>query len=163
MEINIDEINLSELKLGGFGHTVIEMLIIPSVDEGKEITDEIYSWIVNPPPIYMSASEKSSDKAKKAQKVYLEKRNASLTLVQLMKREFYEFLCTDSKYYRKERLALGSNINVLISGLAVAIATKLKGVEIGIATSFVTSFMIVLAKIGKRSLCLHYKPEPTKN
>ncbi len=158
MEINVNDINLNELKLGGFGHSVIELMVIPSCKEGKEVTDEIYSWIVNPPAVYMSAANKSDDKAKKAQKVYLNRRNESLTLVQLMKKEFYEFLCTESKYYKKERLQIGSNINVVISGLAVAVATKLKGLEIGIATSFITSFMIVLGKMGKKAMCERYKP-----
>ena len=52
---------------------------------------------------------------------------------------------------------MGGNVNALITSVSVAIATKLGNVEIGVATSFVTCFMIVLTKIGKRAMCEYCK------
>jgi hypothetical protein len=48
---------------------------------------------------------------------------------------------------------------MLITGVAAAIATKLANVEVGVITSFVTSFIIVVAKVGKKSMCEYCKPK----
>ena len=158
MEINVDEIKLSDLNIGGFGYSVLELIINPALESNREITDEMYSYIVNPPPIYMSAQKDIEERAKKRTQKYLDDKPNSLKLVKLIKGQFYEFICTESEYYKKERTAIGGNINVLITGVSAAIATKLGNVEIGVVTSFVVCFMTVLAKMGKKTMCEYMKP-----
>lgn len=76
-----------------------------------------------------------------------------LGIVKLLKKEFHDFLCTKSKHYQKERMQIGGNINLLIVGLASAIAVKFVSLEAGVITSFVTVFFKILAKMGKRVIC----------
>lgn len=156
MEINVDDINIDELKLGAYGFTMSYVL---KGDLFNEVSDEVFSWILNPPPIYNAIGDEIKEHAKQRAKEYSEKRSESLKITRLLKKEFYDFLCTESEYYKKERSSIGGSINALITGLAATIATKLGNVEIGIVTSFVTCFIIVLGKIGKKAMCEYCKPK----
>lgn len=158
MKLDASEIKFSKLDLGGYGIAVIDLVIKPSLERNQEITDIMYSWIINPPPIYASAEENLEKRQKEDHDRYLARQETSLSLARLVKKEFYDFLCTRSKYYQKERTVMGGNINMLITGVSAAIATKMVNVEVGIITSFVTSFIIVLAKVGKKSMCEYCKP-----
>jgi hypothetical protein len=157
MKLDTTELKLNELNLSTYGIAVIDLIIRPSLEREQEITDIMYSWIVNPPPIYASAEKGIEKRQKEDLEKYLAREESSLSLVQSVKKEFYDFLCTRSKYYQKERSAIGGNINMLITGVSGAIATKMANVEVGIITSFVTSFIIVLAKVGKKSMCEYCK------
>jgi len=159
MELNVNDINLSQLDLGGNGIAIIDLVIKPSLKSGQEITDMMYSWIVNAPPISASAEENVEERQREEYKRYLARQESSLTLVRAIKKEFYDFFCTESEYYQKERASIGGNVNHLITGISAAIATKVANVEVGIVTSFVTCFLIVLAKIGKKSMCEFCKPK----
>jgi hypothetical protein len=159
MKLDANEIKLNELDLGGYGIAVIDLVIKPSLERDQEITDIMYSWIINPPPIYASAEKNLAKRQKEDHDRYLAKQEESLSFTRLVKKEFYDFMCTHSKYYQKERTAIGGNINMLITGVAAAIATKLANVEVGVITSFVTSFIIVVAKVGKKSMCEYCKPK----
>jgi hypothetical protein len=159
MEFNTNEIKFSGLNMSPLGQAVIQLVINPSLKKEQEITDEMYSYIVNPPPIYASADKNTEKRQKEDYQRYVDKKEESLSLVRLVKKQFYDFLCTESEYYKKERASIGGNINLLITGVSAAIATKVANVEIGIVTSFVTCFMIVLGKMGKKAMCEYYQPK----
>lgn len=129
-----------------------------TLEEGKIPDEDSLSWIINPPPIYASADDEASREMKKADfEKYVSKKESSIKIVRTLKAEFFDFLCTKSVRYRKERVLLGGNINTIITGIASAIAAKLGDLAIGIITSFVTTFILVLAKIGKSALCESFK------
>lgn len=89
----------------------------------------------------------------KRAKEYDDGSDEHLGIVKLLKKEFHDFLCTSSKHYKKERQQMGGNINLVIVGLASAIAAKFVSLEVGLITSFVTVFFQILAKMGKRVIC----------
>ena len=123
-----------------------------------EITDEIISWLINPLPIYASMeTEDIKNHMESRTKEYIAKRESSINLVGRIKQELYDYLCTNSKTYKKERTKMTGNINVLINGLATAIATNLGGIEIGIVTTIVTAFLMTVHKMGKRIACDYLK------
>ncbi|MEO9851905.1 MAG: hypothetical protein ABJE80_22895 [Reichenbachiella sp.] len=157
MEINVDDINLGDLDIGAYGYSVLQLVIAPALKQNQKITDEMYSYIVNPPAIYACADDEAENMIEKAHERHVANKGKSLKLVELIKKEFYEFMCTESDYYKKERSTIGGNINVLITGVSAAIATKVGNVEIGVITSFVVCFITVLSKMGKRAMCEYFK------
>jgi|GEM_PF-4359355 len=158
MNFDVDEIDTSKLNLSG-GYDLVSMLVKSQLDDGKITDDLTLSWIINSPPIF-AAQETDEFEAFKRRFLenYLKNKDSSIQVVQLLKREFYDFMCTDSDYYEKERSSLGENINLMITGISSAIATNLSSIEIGIITSFVTIFMLIVGKMGKRALCEAFKP-----
>jgi hypothetical protein len=146
-EINPDQLNLNEGKTGIY---TIKWIL----DTWKDPNDEIISWVINSPPFYAAKVDEELKKRMEAHgRVYSENRDESIRITRLIKKQFYEFLCTDSKNYSKERQLLTGNINNLITGLAAAIATNVGGIAIGVVTTFVTFFVMLLAKMSKRVAC----------
>ncbi len=159
MTLDIDKIDPFELKVET-GYYLISEYIKNRLDENETISDEVFSWIINPPAIYNSIESDEIKKAKKRDALrFNESKEHSIKIVQLLKKEFYNFMCTESKYYQKERISLGGNINLVITGVSSAIATKIGSLEIGIVTSLVAAFFIVVAKMGKNAVCEYFKPQ----
>ena len=71
-----------------------------------------------------NAAEKSdelNDIMKRHAIQYENKKKESIKIVKLIKKEFYDFFCTQSEKYAKERDGLiGKNINTLITGFSAA-------------------------------------------
>ena len=159
MHIDINEISFNELNIES-NYLVIE-LIKQRAENREVVTDEIFSWIINPPPIY--AAEKSdelNDIMKRHAIQYENKKKESIKIVKLIKKEFYDFFCTQSEKYAKERDGLiGKNINTLITGFSAAVATKVYNIEVGVITSIITAFIITMCKIGKNVTCEFFRPE----
>ena len=124
-----------------------------------DISTEIVSWLINPPPIYAA---KETDEMKKRMeahaKFYFEKRESSISLVERIKKELHDYLCTNSKTYKAERAKMKGNINTVINSLAGVIATHLGGWEIGIVTTLVTALLMIISKMGKRVACTYLEP-----
>jgi len=161
---DIDQIDAQKLNLSIEYYGVIDN-VKRLLSDGQEVSNEVLSWVINHPPIYAA---QESDELKKIMEEhavrYADKKEKSIKFVQLLKNEFYDFLCTESDYYKKERTSIGGNINILITSVATAIATKLGGLEIGIVTSFITLFFIITGKMGKKAACKYYKAkEERKN
>ena len=158
LSFNIDDLDVRELELETT-FDIVRMMVEHDLERDKPVSNETLSWIINSPPIYNSIGD---DEIKKAQMKHAEdyrsKKKKSLLFVKQMKKEFYDFMCTESKHYKKERESLGGNINSIITGISAALASKLVSVEIGVITTFVTTFLIMLGKMGKRSLCETFKP-----
>lgn len=150
---DIDQIDPVELELvTGYYGTV--SFIKSQLNDDKEISDEVFSWVVNTPPIYAAfETDELKKKMREHAEKYVDNKEPSIKLVQRIKNEFYNFLCTESGYYEKERLELGGNINTLITALSVAIATKIGGLAVGVVASFVVLFIIVVGKMGKKIAC----------
>lgn len=151
---NLEELDTKSLSLGGKYFGVIGVLE-RELEKGEIPSDELLSLIIDTPPIHASArsDEEFRTKALKKAKEYDDGSDERLGIVKLLKKEFYDFLCTSSKHYEKERQQMGGNINLVIVGLASAIAAKFVSLEVGLITSFVTVFFQILAKMGKRVIC----------
>jgi hypothetical protein len=159
LSFNVDDINTKELDLDS-GYYSMSFFVESWLDKGTNITDSMLSWMINPPPIFASVDTPEFEEYKKKRAIeYALKEKESISVVKSIKKEFYDFMCTESEYYQKERSSLGGNVNLFITGVAAAIATKISSVEIGVITSFVTTFMIIIAKMGKRAMCESFKPE----
>lgn len=103
IEYKLEDIDLSELDLGGYGYATV-YVIKTSLKYDEPVSDEMYSWIINPFPAYASANkERMKEIAEKEAKRYQENKEESLKLVKRIKNEFYQFLCTDSDYLKKSR------------------------------------------------------------
>jgi len=160
MDFNVDDISLKELNIEDF-YSLIEFIKTIS-QSGKPVSDEMFSWLINPPPIYAAIkTDEIEEIMKKHAMKYEKNKQKSLTITRSLKKEFYDFMCTESEYYNKERKLIGGNINIVITGVAAAIATKMGNIEIGIVTSFIAAFIIVLGKVGKKAICESFKPEST--
>ena len=159
LSFNVDDINTKELDLDS-GYYSMSFLMKYWLEKDMEITNSMLSWLINPPPIFASVDTPEFEEYKKKRAIeYASKEKESIRLVKLVKKEFYDFMCTESEYYQKERSALGGNINQVITGISVAIATSLGSIEIGVVTSFVALFVTIIGKMGKRAMCESFKPE----
>ena len=159
MNLNIDDLDTNKLDLGGHYYGVI-YFITDQLDRNKEVSDDMLSWIVNPPPIYAAVeSDEIKEAMKNHAKYYQANQEKSLKLVRLLKKEFYDFMCTESEYYAKERALIGGDINLLITGVAAAIVTKMSSVEMGIVTSFIATFITIVGKMGNKVMCESFKPK----
>lgn len=137
-------------------------IISQMAERGEEISDYVYSFIVNPPPIYASAKNNEMDRIiKQHTEQYIANKEKSLTIVSRVKQEFYDFFCTQKAYYKKQRDLLGGGINILLTGLSVAIAAKLPGIDKSIITALIAAFLIVLSKMTKKIFCEIIKPSST--
>ena len=124
-----------------------------------EMSTEVMSWLINPPPIYAAKETDSMKKRMEAHaKVYMENKASSIRLVERIKREVYDYLCTKSKTYKAERDKMNGNINNIITGLSGTIATSLGGVEFGIVATIVTTILLTIYKMGKRVACSYLSP-----
>lgn len=159
MLFNIAEIDAEKLNLN---RGELDIFMIKHFQEVHDvISDEVFSWLINPLPIYAGKqTDELKERVRAHTEKYLEQKEPSIKIVQLVKREFHDFLCTASKYYKNERLALGGNINTLITGLSAAIASALGGLAIGVITTLVTAFILTIGKMGKRIACEYLKPNP---
>lgn len=143
-------------------HTLMFELLGKMAEQDDEISDEVYSYIINPPPIY--AAEQSDGMKKiinENTKRYVENHKPALKVVALVKKEFYEFICTEKAYYKKQRNLLKGGATSMITGISAIIATKLTsiGIEIATITALVSGFFIVLSKMGMSVFCEIVKPD----
>lgn len=74
-----------------------------------------------------------------------------------IKGEVYDYLCTTSRKYSKERKEAGSTIKNLITILATAVASSFN-VAIGVVAGAVTIALLSALKIGKNAWCELNKP-----
>ncbi len=162
------EINIIEIaKEFNFKYTLMFDIIGRMAEQGDEISDEVYSYIINPPPIYAAEESEAMNKIiNDHAERYIKNRSNALEVVALVKKEFYEFICTEKAYYKKQRNLLKGGATGIISGISAIIATKLSSIEIGTITALVSGFLIVLSKMGMRIFCELIKPtllrKPTK-
>lgn len=75
-----------------------------------------------------------------------------------IKAEVYNYLCTNSKRYSKERNEAGVTLKNIISIIATAIASTYN-IAVGIVTGAVTIALLSALKIGKNAWCEVNKPE----
>lgn len=75
-----------------------------------------------------------------------------------IKREIYDYMCTTSRKYSKERGEAGTTIKQLITILATAIASSFH-LAIGVVTGAVTIALLSALKIGKNAWCKINTPE----
>lgn len=161
MEFNIEELDISRLNLSGNYYST-SGYVKDRLDKGEQPEDDVLLWIIDPPLMMASAGADKERKQRLMEEAIRQRQNkpANLKIVRLLKAEFYDFMCTESDTYKRERMLSGGNINILIASLSSAIATKVSSsLEIGMVTSFVTLFFIICAKMGKRALCEYFKPE----
>lgn len=69
-----------------------------------------------------------------------------------IKSEIYEYMCTTSRKYSKERKEAGITIKQLITILATAIASSFH-IAVGVITGAVTVALLSFFKIGKNAWC----------
>lgn len=150
---NIEEIKVDQINCGLSAYGLIEMFKVLSED-GQGVSDETLSWSINNPPIYASLGNKEIEEfQKKHTEEYLNKKGESVRIAKLIKKEFFEFLCTDSPFYEKEKSLITKNINLLITGLSTAIATNLGGIELGTVTPVLLALVVVVSRMSKRVAC----------
>ena len=159
----IEEINPSLLGFNKYefdANLYYVKILVESDEYDGKITDETISWVINHPPIFAAKVDEKMEKImRESAENYAKKRPESIKLVQLIKNELFDFLCTKSKEYQKERLQINGNINVLIKSLAAAIATTLGGIELGIVISIIVAFFHVISKMGKNIACKYLQSE----
>lgn len=154
---SIEEINVDQLNCGLSAYILIDMFKVLS-DDGTGVSDETLSWSINYPPFFASLENKENKKFQKKQaEEYIKKKDESIRITKLIKHEFFEFLCTQSSYYGKEKSLLNNNINHLIIGISSAIATNLGGLELGIVTPVILALVVVLSKMTKQIACAYLK------
>jgi hypothetical protein len=74
-----------------------------------------------------------------------------------IKSEVYDYLCTTSRKYSKERKEAGVTIKNIITILATAIASSFS-LAVGVLTGAVTLALLSALKIGKHAWCAINKP-----
>lgn len=74
-----------------------------------------------------------------------------------IKAEVYDYLCTSSRKYSKERKEAGITVKNLITILATAVASSFN-VAIGVVAGAVTIALLSALKIGKNAWCKLNKP-----
>jgi len=77
---------------------------------------------------------------------------------QAIKNEVYDFLCTKSKTYAKERTEGGLTVKNLITIIATSIAGTFH-VALGVITGAVTLALLSALKIGKNAWCKFNLPQ----
>lgn len=108
----------------------------------KEITDEILSWLLNPPPPNVPWKIREIDEMKTRiladEKAYIESHEFTLHVTRLVKKEFFKLL--HSYVYKNE-----INTNDVIKSISIAIADEIDNViEIEKIMSLVTFLMLIL-------------------
>lgn len=69
-----------------------------------------------------------------------------------IKSEIYDYLCTKSKKYTKERKEAGVTIKNIVTIIATAVAAKFS-IAVGVITGAVTVALMSALKIGKNAWC----------
>lgn len=165
MDFNIENINTSELNLS-LSYYLVNELVEDKLRNEQYIDDELLAWIINSPPIYASAQDDEQFESIMKEKAinYLSKQKDSIGFVNLIRKHFYEFLCTDSEKYAELKLAQHKNINELITSLSGIISASIgthyfgdltKGSLIGIITSLVVIYFKIAFSISKNAYCEH--------
>lgn len=132
------------------------------VDEGKTVSDEAVSWLINPLPVYAALETEDFKKLqRKHAERYYQRKEKSIKMVRVIKKEFHSFLCSDSKKYRKDRESVGSNVNTAITAISSVIAAT-HGIELGIVTAVVALLFVIAGRIGKNAYCEVYNPSRNK-
>ena len=161
MNIDIADIDTKALGLST-NFDIIAKLAIADLDKNGTVSSETLSWLINPPPIYAAAeSDEFKEFQKKREERYRKQKNESIQLVRAIKKEFYSFLCSDSKKYRTEREAAGTNINTTITVFSTLIAGTY-GVQIGLVTAVAALLFLIAGRVGKNAYCKVYKPKRKK-
>lgn len=75
-----------------------------------------------------------------------------------IKGEIYDYFCTKSRKYSKERKEAGVTAKQIITILATAIASSFH-IAVGVVTGAVTVALLSVLKIGKNAWCKINKPE----
>ena len=75
-----------------------------------------------------------------------------------IKGEVYDYLCTTSRKYSKERREAGVTIKNLITILSTAVASSFN-IAVGVVTGAVTIALLSALKIGKNAWCETHKPK----
>lgn len=82
---------------------------------------------------------------------------SSKSMWSAIKSEVYDYLCTTSKKYSKERNEAGITIKNIITILATAVASSFS-IAVGVITGAVTIALLSALKIGKNAWCGINKP-----
>ena len=160
MNISLEDIDTNKLDLDR-SYYGITFFIEAALKNEEEITDDMLTWFVSTPPITASASKDEEFLEWQRKKAEEHFRNApkNLKLVKQLKKEFYDFMCTESERYAKQRELLNGDINVLINSLVTVFSTYVGGLKVGVITSITITLLRIAAKMGKHTLCEVYKPE----
>ncbi|WP_028766745.1 hypothetical protein [Shewanella fidelis] len=75
-----------------------------------------------------------------------------------IKAEIYDYMCTSSRKYSKERKEAGITIKQIITIIATAIASSFH-IAVGVVTGAVTVALLSFFKIGKNAWCKINTPE----
>jgi len=154
------EIDIMEIvKLNSWKHSLIFDILSRMAEKGEEISDDWYSYLINPPPIYAAKKDEVMERiVNEHAERYITNRKPAARIVALVKQEFYDFVCTGKAYYKKQRNLIKGGATGIIAGISAIIATKLSNIEIGTITALVSAFVIVLSKIGMKVFCEVIKP-----
>lgn len=82
---------------------------------------------------------------------------SSKSMWSAIKSEVYDYLCTTSKKYSKERNEAGITIKNIITILSTAVASSFS-IAVGVITGAVTIALLSALKIGKNAWCGINKP-----
>ncbi len=75
-----------------------------------------------------------------------------------IKFEVYDYLCTTSKKYSKERSEAGNTVKSIITIIATAIASHFN-IAVGVITGALTIALLSALKIGKNAWCEANRPD----
>jgi hypothetical protein len=161
--MNIDLANFDANALGlGPNFDIVTRVALAELDKKETVSDVTISWLINPPPVYAAAE---TDEFKKYQKQreeqYINEKEKSVRMVKTIKKEFYLFLCTDSKKHSKERDAIGGNINSVVAILTASIVAT-HGIPAGAVTAVVALLCLVAGRVGISAYCKVYNPKHKK-
>ena len=84
-------------------------------------------------------------------------REQSQSMLEAIKKELYDFICTNSSKYKKERIKAGTSIENTLKVLATALG-GIYGVAAAVITGAIVVLLISFAKIGKNAWCELKKP-----
>lgn len=156
MNWNINEISLKELGIEQHA------LLFELAKKNDILSDETLSWAIELPPFYASAMDDELKKRIKEEAEQFHKNKPeNIKIVKLIKKEFYNFVCTDSEKYKKERgVLLNENINTVIGIVANAIAVTMpNNTKAVIIMPIVTMLIVAVGKMGKNVACAYFNPE----
>ncbi len=69
-----------------------------------------------------------------------------------VKKEVYDFICTKSRKYSKERNLLGKEFKQIVTIISTAIASSFS-IGIGVVVGIVTTIILSIIKVGQNAWC----------
>jgi hypothetical protein len=157
MELNINEINYNELGLNSQYQMVLST-VKQEVNRGNKMSDkELFHLIYSDAPKFQASSKTYRETISFSRMEASRSRKPSPSIISRVRRELYNFICTDSEKYKDVQAKAKGSVNLSIVSISVYIANKV-GHSIEIVTTIITAVLLMFANVGHSVMCSSIKP-----